>query len=387
MKVFLSTFKWSFVVSIVALVAAFFYGGWAAVILCVILSLMEVSLSFDNAVVNARVLERMSAFWQKIFLTVGIVIAVVGMRLIMPLVLVSVTTGLSFSEVITLALEKGDPEVAGTYGHYLHDAHPQIAAFGGIFLLMLFLDFMFEDRDVKWLTWLEKPLAKIGQLDSLSFVVALAALLGGAALAPRPIEVLIAGILGLITYVLVNGLGSLFEGNESDEDETAGIHGSAEDIAAQVGERASSTDGSTGGPSKLAVLTGRAAFFSFLYLEVLDASFSFDGVIGAFAITADPIIIALGLGAIGAMFVRSITIFFVKQGTLDSYIYLDHGAHWAIGALAGILIVSIGVEVPEIVTGLVGVALIGAAFSSSIRVNKRNAAEKTAVEAQPVTTA
>jgi hypothetical protein len=382
MKVFLNTFKWSFVVTVVALVAAFFYGGWAAVILCVILSLMEVSLSFDNAVVNARVLERMSAFWQKIFLTVGIVIAVVGMRLIMPLVLVSATTGLSFSKVITLALEKGDPEVAGTYGHYLHDAHPQIAAFGGIFLLMLFLDFMFEDRDVKWLTWLEKPLAKIGQLDSLSFVIALAALLGGAALAPRPTEVLIAGILGLITYVLVNGLGSLFEGNDSDEPETAGIHGSAEDIAAQVGERT----GSTGGPSKLAVLTGRAAFFSFLYLEVLDASFSFDGVIGAFAITADPIIIALGLGAIGAMFVRSITIFFVKQGTLDSYIYLDHGAHWAIGALAGILIVSIGVEVPEIVTGLVGVALIGAAFSSSIRFNKRTAAEKTTVEAQPVIT-
>ena len=374
MKIFFSTFKWSFVVSLVALIAAFFYGGWAAVILCVILSLMEVSLSFDNAVVNARVLERMSAFWQKIFLTVGILIAVVGMRLIMPLILVSATTGLSFGNVITLALEKGDPEVAGTYGHYLHDAHPQIAAFGGLFLLMLFLDFMFEDRDIKWLTWLEKPLAKIGQLDSLSYVIALAALLGGAALAPRPVEVLIAGILGLITYVLVNGLGSLFENSNSDDeddskDERPGIHGSSEDIDAQLSKR-------SGGPSKLVVLTGRAAFFSFLYLEVLDASFSFDGVIGAFAITADPIIIALGLGAIGAMFVRSITIFFVKQGTLDSYIYLDHGAHWAIGALAGILLVSIGVEVPEIVTGLVGVALIAAAFWSSLRANKRKAAEQ-----------
>jgi hypothetical protein len=384
MKVFLSTFKWSFVVSLVALIAAFFYGGWAAVVLCVILSLMEVSLSFDNAVVNARVLERMSAFWQKIFLTVGILIAVVGMRLIMPLVLVSATTGLSFGEVITLALEKGDPEVVGTYGHYLHDAHPQIAAFGGLFLLMLFLDFMFEDRDIKWLTWLEKPLAKLGQLDSLSYVIALAALLGGAALAPRPVEVLIAGILGLITYVLVNGLGSLFEGSNSDDDEDSpGIHGSSEDISAQLSTRDGSVS-SSGGPSKLAVLTGRAAFFSFLYLEVLDASFSFDGVIGAFAITADPIIIALGLGAIGAMFVRSITIFFVKQGTLDDYIYLDHGAHWAIGALAAILIVSIGVEVPEIVTGLVGVALIGAAFSSSIRADKRKAAELKNTAAEPV---
>jgi hypothetical protein len=369
MKTFVGVFKYSLLVSVVALVAAYFYGGWAALVLCVILSLMEVSLSFDNAVVNARILEKMSLFWQKIFLTVGIVIAVVGMRLIMPLLLVSVTTGLSFSEVITLALEKGDPDTVGTYGHYLHDAHPQIAAFGGMFLLMLFLDFIFEDRDIKWLTWLEKPLAKIGQLDSLSFVVALAALLVGASIAENPTVVLIAGVAGIITYVLVNGLGSLFEGGD-DGEESPGIHGSSEDIDGSV-------DKAQGGPSALVVLTGRAAFFSFLYLEVLDASFSFDGVIGAFAITADPIIIALGLGVIGALFVRSITIFLVRQGTLNDYIYLDHGAHWAIGALAGILIVSIGTEVPEIVTGLVGVFLIVAAFISSVVRNRRVAALET----------
>ena len=363
MRTFFQHFTWSLVVSLVALVIALLYGGWAAVALCVILGLMEISLSFDNAVVNARVLEKMSAFWQKIFLTVGILIAVVGMRLVMPLILVSVTTGLSFGEVITLALEKGDPEMVGTYGHYLHDAHPQIAAFGGMFLLMLFLDFIFEDRDIKWLTWIERPLAKVGQLDSLSYVVALAALLGGAALAEDPTKVLVAGALGLITYILVNGLGSLFEGGEGDDDK-AGIHGSAEDIAADLPAK-------RGGASTLAVLTGRAAFFSFLYLEVLDASFSFDGVIGAFAITADPIIILLGLGLIGAMFVRSLTIFLVRQGTLNDYIYLDHGAHWAIGALAGILILSIGFEIPEIVTGLIGVVLILAAFLSSVRANKR----------------
>ncbi|MCU1406035.1 MAG: hypothetical protein JWQ43_2338 [Glaciihabitans sp.] len=366
MKTFVGVFKYSLLVSLLALVIAYFYGGWAALFLCVILGLMEVSLSFDNAVVNARILEKMSHFWQQIFLTVGILIAVVGMRLLMPLLLVSITTGLSFSDVITLALEKGDPEQVGTYGHYLHDAHPQIAAFGGMFLLMLFLDFIFEDRDIKWLTWLEKPLAKVGQLDSLSFVVALGALLLGASIADDPVVVLIAGVLGIITYVLVNGLGSLFEGS-AETGEVPGIHGSSEDINSNNPSKKS-------GPNALVVLTGRAAFFSFLYLEVLDASFSFDGVIGAFAITADPIIIALGLGLIGSLFVRSITIYLVRQGTLNDYIYLDHGAHWAIGALASILIVSIGTPVPELVTGLIGVVLIGAAFASSVVRNKRVAA-------------
>lgn len=94
---------------------------------------------------------------------------------------------------------------------------------------------------------------------------------------------------------------------------------------------------------------------------MLDASFSFDGVIGAFAITADPIIIALGLGLIGAMFVRSLTVYLVRKGTLSEYVYLEHGAHWAIGALAFILLYSIGTHVPEIITGLIGVALIIAA--------------------------
>jgi hypothetical protein len=104
---------------------------------------------------------------------------------------------------------------------------------------------------------------------------------------------------------------------------------------------------------------------------VLDASFSFDGVIGAFAITSDPIIIALGLGLIGAMFVRSLTVYLVRQGTLSEYVYLEHGAHWAIGALAFILMVSIGVHISEFITGLIGVAFIGASFLTSIRRNKR----------------
>ena len=371
------TFGWSIGVSVAALVVALLYGGAQALFLCAILGVLEVSLSFDNAVVNAKILRRMSDFWQKMFLTVGIIIAVFGMRLVFPLLIVGITARLGPVEAVQLALEQRPVDEPGSYGYILEAAHPQIAAFGGMFLLMLFLDFIFEERDIHWLTLIERPLQKVGVLGGASVVVAGVALVLAAELeAENPEVVMVAGVLGLVTYLLVNGLGSAFENaqgiDETDEDEPA----------PDAAEGAPSGAGGRPGPSDLVRATGKAAFFLFLYLEVLDASFSFDGVIGAFAITPDPIIIALGLGFIGAMFVRSITIYLVRAGTLDDYVYLDHGAHWAIGALAAILLISIGVNINEIVTGLVGVAFIGAAFISSVVRNRRIAAaepERTSV--------
>ena len=353
----------SLAVTVISLVVAFLYGGPQALFLCVILGILEVSLSFDNAVINATVLRRMSEFWQKIFLTIGILIAVFGMRLLFPLIIVWVASGLGPVAALDLALNPPAdgaayfPDGSASYETLITDAHPQIAAFGGMFLLMLFLHFMLEDREIKWLRWLEVPLAKAGKLDQLEVVVATALLLITATvIAPddKVSTVMIAGALGMITYIAVNGLGEMFHMPEEDEEPSRG-------------------------PSGLAKATGKAGFFLFLYLEVLDASFSFDGVIGAFAITSDPIIIALGLGFIGAMFVRSITIYLVRKGTLSDYVYLEHGAHWAIGALALILLYSIGTHVPEVITGLVGIALIGAAFASSVYRN-RNIKKADAVE-------
>ncbi|WP_239020641.1 DUF475 domain-containing protein [Nakamurella antarctica] len=369
----LKVFGWSYAVTAVSLVVAFLYGGPTALFLCVILGIMEVSLSFDNAVVNAGILQRMSDFWQKIFLTVGIVIAVFGMRLVFPLLIVGVTANLGPIEAINLALEQRPGDDPTSYEYLLNAAHPQIAAFGGMFLLLLFLDYIFEDRDITWLTWLEKPLAKIGKLDQLSVVVAAIVLVLSAEFLAKDTEVvLLSGVLGLVTYLAVNGLGSLFSGAQTgDGDEPAG--------GADVADAPTTAETTKKGPNNLVKATGKAAFFLFLYLEVLDASFSFDGVIGAFAITSDPIIIALGLGLIGAMYVRSLTIFFVRKGTLQDYVYLEHGAHWAIGALAAILFISIGVHVSEIITGLLGVAFIGAAFISSIMRNRRIAAAEPSV--------
>ncbi len=341
-----------------------------------ILSILEISLSFDNAVVNAGILKKMNAFWQKIFLTVGILIAVFGMRLVFPVVIVAISAQLGPIEAVDLALSDKD-----RYQELVTDAHPAIAAFGGMFLLMIFLDFIFEDRDIKWLAWLERPLAKLGKVDMLSVCIALIVLLisamtfaahahqHGGTHVDKAETVLLAGIAGLITYMIVGGLSGYFEDKLEEEEEQE--HEEEEKAARE-------------GKPRSAVALGKAAFFMFLYLEVLDASFSFDGVIGAFAITNDIVLMALGLG-IGAMYVRSLTVYLVRQGTLDDYVYLEHGAHYAIGALALILLVTIQYQINEIITGLVGVVLIGASFWSSVRRNKRiaeaeaQAGEKTEV--------
>ncbi|GGS20354.1 DUF475 domain-containing protein [Streptomyces griseoviridis] len=357
----LKTFGWSFAVTALGLVAAVFYGGWTAFGVVAILTVLEISLSFDNAVVNAGILKKMNAFWQKIFLTVGILIAVFGMRLVFPVVIVAISAQLGPIEAVDLALTDKD-----RYQQLVTDAHPSIAAFGGMFLLMIFLDFIFEDRDIKWLTWIERPLAKLGKVDMLSVCIALIVLLiasmtvathahqHGGAHVDKAETVLLAGIAGLITYLVVGGLSSYFENKLEEEEER---EHEEEEKAARAGKS----------PVKLA---GQAAFFMFLYLEVLDASFSFDGVIGAFAITNDIVLMALGLG-IGAMYVRSLTVYLVRQGTLDDYVYLEHGAHYAIGALAALLLITIQYEINEIITGLIGVILIGASFWSSVRRNKR----------------
>jgi hypothetical protein len=356
----LKTFSFPLGATVVGLVLAGIIGGPKIALIVAILAVLEISLSFDNAVVNATILRRMNPYWQRLFLTVGIVIAVFGMRLIFPVAVVAITAHLNPVDVFRLALDH-----PGQYSSKLTDAHPAIAAFGGIFLLMIFLDYFFDgEREVHWLAPIERFLGKLGRLDVLSTVVALALLLVVAEFATpsdKDQQVLTAGIAGLAVYLAVRGLGDFFEeqgvGEESDEDE----------------EVTAETHDASG--KKLAV--GRGAFFLFLYLELIDASFSFDGVVGAFAISQQIFVIAAGLG-IGATYIRSLTVYLVRKGTLQEYIYLEHGAHWAIGALAVLLAVSIETDVPEVVTGLIGVAFIAAAYVSSLAA-RRNRTETPAV--------
>ncbi|HMW73551.1 MAG TPA: DUF475 domain-containing protein, partial [Cellvibrionaceae bacterium] len=332
-------FTWSFIITIVLMALAGWWGysrgglpgALQALLITSILAVMEVSLSFDNAVVNASVLRTWNAFWQKLFLTVGILIAVFGMRLVFPIAIVAVATGLGVMEVMDLALNNPDE-----YSRQLTDHHPQVAAFGGAFLMLVFLNFLFdEEKDVHWLGWIEEKFGSHGN-EGLSTLLTMLAVYGASTLVPEAIKlsVLMSGIGGIAIYLAVNYLSGLLEAKEE---------------VSHTGEVI--LKGSIGG---------------FLYLEVLDASFSFDGVIGAFAITKDVVIIMIGL-AIGAFFVRSMTIFLVRQGTLEAYVYLEHGAHYAIGILAAIMLLSVTYHIPEWFTGLSGVAFIGLSLWSSIR--------------------
>ncbi len=331
-------FRLSFFVTAVCLAAAFYWGGAIGAFIAIILGVLEVSLSFDNAVVNASVLKRMDERWQRYFLTWGILIAVFGMRLLFPIAIVAAATGIDFVGVTNMALH--DPE---TYSKHLTESHIQIAAFGGMFLLMVFFSFIFdESKELHWLGKLEEKMASFGKLESIEIILALALLLITQHWLPEAIrlEALVAGVSGLILFVIVDSLSTLFEDEEEGED--------------------------------MADVLKKGSVMSFLYLEVLDASFSFDGVIGAFAITQDVVIIMLGL-AIGAMFVRSLTVYLVRQGTLDEYVFLEHGAHYAIGTLAAIMLISMTHEIPEVITGLVGAALIALSVFSSIRYKRKHA--------------
>lgn len=338
-------FRVSFIVSALCLAAAGYWGyshsGVAGMMtalgVAAILGIMEVSLSFDNAVVNASVLKTWDPFWQKLFLGVGIIIAVFGMRLLFPLVIVAAAADLGLMEVWNLALT--DPK---TYSAHLTAHHAEVAAFGGMFLLLVFLNFLFDaDKETHWLGNVEKKLGSLGKVSSISVMIALGTLMASLMLVneAQKMVVLMAGLWGILIYVGVDAISSFLE----KEDESGG----------NVGD-----------------MVKRGGIGAFLYLEVLDASFSFDGVIGAFAITTDVVIIMLGL-AIGAMFVRSMTVFLVHKGTLDEFVYLEHGAHYAIGILAVIMLASMKFHIPELFTGLVGVAFIAASLWSSIRYKKQ----------------
>ncbi|MVW61859.1 DUF475 domain-containing protein [Massilia sp. NEAU-DD11] len=341
-------FRVSFIVTALCLLGSAWWGyehagvagALTAMGIAAILAVMEVSLSFDNAVVNASVLKTWDAFWKKLFLGVGIIIAVFGMRLLFPLVIVAVAADLGLMDVWNMALQ--DPK---QYSMHLTNHHAEVAAFGGMFLLLVFLNFLFdEEKEHHWLGHFEAKLGSLGKVSSIAVMISIGALMASLSLVPeaQKMVVLISGLWGILIYVGVDVLSNLLEKSEEG--------------GGDVGE-----------------MVKRGGIGGFLYLEVLDASFSFDGVIGAFAITNDVVIIMLGL-AIGAMFVRSLTVYLVEKGTLDQFVYLEHGAHYAIGILALIMLASMKFHVPELVTGLAGVAFIGASVWSSIRYRKKQEA-------------
>ena len=338
----------SIVLTVLGLVGAYFWAehmhpgsGLASLFIVIVLSVLEISLSFDNAVVNAMKLEHMTDEWRHRFLTWGILIAVFGMRLLFPVLIVAL-----FAKVSMIAVAKMAVYNADLYSHYLHETHAPIVAFGGAFLMMLFLHYFFnEKKDVHWIRCIEEPLCHSGNVYGIETVLTLIAIFATQSYVSEEhrLGVVLAGMSGVILYLVIEGDSKLLEEKE------------AKRAAKMVG-----TVARTGG------------FVSFMYLELIDASFSLDGVLGAFALSKDVVIIAIGL-SIGAIFVRSLTILLVEEGTLKQFRYLEHGAHWAIGALAVLMFVSTFKEVHEVITGLIGLVFIVCALISSVLYNKKNA--------------
>ncbi len=324
----------SALISISSVVGVWYFLGAKAAFLTLVLMLVEVTFSFDNAIINARVLATMNKFWQDMFITVGMLIAVFGMRLVFPVVLVMITTGLGAGHVIDLALNKPD-----LYAHELERAHPLISSFGGMFLLMLALAFFFDPgRKIRWLSVIERPLQRLGKWWVYTGIAIL--VLFVVAFLPfndHPKDTLVAGGLGIVLQLGLSKLNDFFTSSQSSKSKSASPM--------------------------------MAGFMAFMYLQVLDASFSFDGVLGAFAVTKDVILIAIGLG-VGALWVRSLTLFMVRRNVLGAYRYLEHGAHYTIAVLGGVLLIGLFFRVPEVVAGASGIVIVTAAVVSSIAASR-----------------
>lgn len=334
-------FRWAFIVTGVGLLLSLWL-GWSYthtltgalgfLFIGFVLSVLEISLSFDNAIVNANKLKDMTPVWQRRFLTWGILIAVFGMRIVFPVLIVVFAAGIGPIEALRLAAT--EPE---EYSRIVGGAHLSIAAFGGAFLMMVALKYFFDEgKDVHWIARIEGTMSRFSSVQGLELAIVLTIILTFASIMPEDVVAtfLYAAVAGLVTFMAVDVVGHLLD----KADQSASL-------AAQGGLGA------------------------FLYLEVLDASFSFDGVIGAFALTQNLFLIAIGLG-IGAMYVRSMTIMLVERNTLAQFRYLEHGAFWSIFVLACVMFGQTLAHIPEVITGLLGAGFIGVALWSSIRWNR-----------------
>jgi hypothetical protein len=309
--------------------------GLEAAWITLVLLVLEISLSFDNAVVNARVLDRLTPGQQRFFLTWGLVVPVFGVRFAGPLLMVSLAGGVGMGTALEAALHQ--PE---RYRQLLELAEPRILAFGGLFLLMVFLRYFFDEaKTLHWFRPLERRLSAAGRVEAVEVALALILLLLLVAALPQGLraEVMISGVIGLVLQLLTTSLATAFGG---------------------------------GGEDGMRLMAG-GGVASLVYLELLDASFSLDGAIGAFAITQNLGLILTGLG-LGALFIRSITLMISREKALDQLVYLEHGAHYAIGALGLLMLASIvlaqhQLRPPEWATGLIGIVLLLLSLVDSLR--------------------
>jgi len=297
----------------------------AEIIVIVIgLTLFETISSVDNAVVNADVLATMSPRWRRWFLVYGILAAVFVVRGFLPLAIVYASTpGLGLVGAFT-ATFSGDPTVK----EVIERQTPILLAGGGIFLVLLFLHWLFTETK-KYAFFIERHIHKHYYFWFYAVASVLLLTIVWATVRMSPL-IALGAVCGSTGFFIVSG----FKKN-AEEKERQLAAGNLSDM------------------SKV------------LYLELIDATFSIDGVLGAFAFTVSVPLILIGNG-LGALVVRYFTVHGVK--TVQKYAYLKNGAMYSIGLLGVIMLLeSFGRHVPSWTAPLITVAVVGLFFYLSKR--------------------
>ncbi len=297
------------------------------------LVVFEVVNSIDNAVVNATVLKTMSMLWRKRFLFIGIITSVFLVRFLLPLAIVGISVpNISLQEMF-LAFS-GQSDIAA---RAIELQKPVILAFGGIFLLFLYLHWLFLEK--KDPLFIERFLKE--KHGVWFFAIASVLLVLIMYLARANSSMMLAAAIGSAAFFIVYGLKETAEKNEAN---------------------------------LVAGGSGLSNLSKFVYLEVLDTTFSFDGVVGAFAFTINLLLILIGLG-IGAIVVRELTIKGIDS--ISKYKYLKNGALTSIGFLGiFMLIESFTIELPAYIPTLITFLVIGVAFYQSYRVLPKSEQQK-----------
>jgi hypothetical protein len=274
---------------------------WHFLVVIFGLALFEIISSIDNAIINAHVLKTVPEKYRKIFLFWGILFAVFVVRGVLPFAIVWIANpALSIIEVFTFALQEGDIE------KYVEESTPLLLLGGGVYLFLVFLAWLFlEEKKYAFMVehFIHRQSVWFYTLSSLSITAIIFF-----AIKINPLMALAASI-GATAFFITDG----FKKNAEEKE-------------------------------KELLKPGMSAWSKLFYLEVLDTSFSIDGVIGAFAFTMSVPLILLGNG-IGAFVVREVTVRGID--TVSKFAYLKNGAMYAIGMLGLIMILeSFGREFP-----------------------------------------
>jgi hypothetical protein len=296
----------------------------AILLIIVGLAFFEAITSIDNAIINAEVLSKMSAKSRRWFLLWGLLIAVFVVRGLLPFLIMWVANPALGPVGVLTAMFSNDPAVAQAVGQ----SGPTLLISGGVFLVFLFCHWLFLEP--KHFGLPGEEFIKTQGVWFFAVVSIFLTVITWVAIDRNPMMAL-GAVVGSTAFFIVHGFKQNAELAEKD------LLGSAESGLGDI--------------SKL------------LYLEVIDATFSVDGVVGAFAFTLAVPLILVGNG-IGAFVVRDLTVRNIEN--IKKYIYLKNGAMYSILCLGLIMILdSFGIGIPEWSSPIITFVVVGFFFWKS----------------------